>query len=362
MVQEADNARMTEDIADMIPRLLGSLEALAYVGRHLHPPNLADLIPHLKERHAGLVKSRQRLGELPWPGSLAFMQQQIMQSADHSIGALQTMEKAAAEDNGVMRAFSALQKTTRAVEALYPIADTLSPISRFFLEPAYRDDAVLLQTLTDADASREEVGTMQASNNRDQRGGVSIYVPEYYDESREWPLVVALHGGSGHGADTLWTWLREARSRGFIVLSPTSRDHTWSLMGDDVDAATIDRIVVGSCEQWNIDKRHILLTGMSDGGTYTLIKGLSQDSPFTHLAPISGTFHPLLMEGMVSVKNRPIYLVHGALDWMFKVDIARLAHETLSRAGAEVVYRELNDLSHTYPREENSGILDWFLN
>ena len=30
------------------------------------------------------------------------------------------------------------------------------------------------------------------------------------------------------------------------------------------------------------------------------------------------------------------------------------------QAGAEVVYREIADLSHTYPRDENGAILDWF--
>jgi phospholipase/carboxylesterase len=28
-------------------------------------------------------------------------------------------------------------------------------------------------------------------------------------------------------------------------------------------------------------------------------------------------------------------------------------------AGARVVYREVEDLSHTYPRDENPRILDW---
>jgi phospholipase/carboxylesterase len=27
--------------------------------------------------------------------------------------------------------------------------------------------------------------------------------------------------------------------------------------------------------------------------------------------------------------------------------------------GARLVYRELSDLSHTYPRDENPRILDW---
>jgi phospholipase/carboxylesterase len=53
----------------------------------------------------------------------------------------------------------------------------------------------------------------------------------------------------------------------------------------------------------------------------------------------------------------PVYLMHGALDWMFPVSVAREAHASLSAAGAQVVYREIENLSHTYPQEENPAIL-----
>src|SRR5260370_15074993 len=44
----------------------------------------------------------------------------------------------------------------------------------------------------------------------------SDLVPEYYTADRGWPLVMALHGGSGNGRGFLWSWLRDARSRGAI--------------------------------------------------------------------------------------------------------------------------------------------------
>jgi phospholipase/carboxylesterase len=82
--------------------------------------------------------------------------------------------------------------------------------------------------------------------------------------------------------------------------------------------------------------------------------------PFTHLAPACGVLHPALLGGgLARARGRPIYLVHGTLDWMFPVDTARMAREALLAAGARLVYREIEDLSHTYPREENPKILDW---
>jgi phospholipase/carboxylesterase len=67
------------------------------------------------------------------------------------------------------------------------------------------------------------------------------------------------------------------------------------------------------------------------------------------------------MAGARDIRGLPVYLAHGALDWMFPVDMARQARDSLAAAGAAVTYREIEDLSHTYPREENRLILDWFL-
>ena len=36
------------------------------------------------------------------------------------------------------------------------------------------------------------------------------------------------------------------------------------------------------------------------------------------------------------------------------------ACDVLTEAGADLCYRELPDLSHTYPRSENGAILSWF--
>ena len=51
--------------------------------------------------------------------------------------------------------------------------------------------------------------------------------------------------------------------------------------------------------------------------------------------------------------------MHGKLDWMFPVQVARQTSQALSAAGADVTYRELDDLSHCYPREINPAILNW---
>jgi phospholipase/carboxylesterase len=145
-------------------------------------------------------------------------------------------------------------------------------------------------------------------------------------------------------------------------MAPTSRDRTWSIMGGhDVDAGPLCAMVESIARRYPVDRARVLLTGMSDGATYALLCGLQEDMPFTHLAPACGVLHPFLLAdgGLARAAGRPIYLVHGALDWMFPLHVARMTREALTAAGARLVYREIEDLSHTYPREENTKMLDW---
>ena len=123
----------------------------------------------------------------------------------------------------------------------------------------------------------------------------------------------------------------------------------------------LNRILDQVCARWSVDETRMLLTGMSDGGTFSYVSGLEHASRFTHLAPVSATFHPLMAEMADADRLRglPIHIVHGRQDWMFPVQTARQTQQLLAAAGADVVYRELDDLSHCYPREMNVEILRW---
>ncbi|HEX7036117.1 MAG TPA: dienelactone hydrolase family protein [Pseudomonadales bacterium] len=355
----------TDELLDattaMLPPLLRALEALGYAGRHLHPPDLPALVAGLRGLAEPLAAGLRAFEAIDWPDHLTLFQTRSRMAAAEALGALEGLAACLETRNPVLSAYRAMGGATRAVEALYPVAFMLPPVNRFFLCEPERDDPALQQALLASDPYAAGVGVMHAGNTAGDRGGFSLYVPEYHAPQTPAPLVVALHGGSGHGRSFLWTWLKEARSRGAIVLAPTSRQDTWSLMDPAVDAVHLRELVEHVKSEWAIDESRILLTGMSDGGTFAYLAGLEDDAPYTHLAPVSATFHPLLLEiaGAERLRGLPVYLVHGALDWMFPVDVARLAREALTAAGADVTFREIADLSHTYPREENVRILDW---
>jgi phospholipase/carboxylesterase len=353
-----------EIVARLVPAILKALHVIEFAGRHLAPQTLPRLIETVGQRDSDLAPALEQSRAFDWPERLAPARECLERAADETLQSVSGLLAAPRAEQPVLAAYRAIRGYARACEALYPMAPHLRPVNQFFLERPARDDNARIEQLGAIDPAKSDVGVMHIGGPAGTRGGFSLYVPEDYEPSRAWPLVAALHGGSGNGGAFLWSWLREARTRGLILLAPTASGQTWSLMEPDLDADNINRMLAEIGGRWNLDRDRQLMTGMSDGGTYTYVWGLRAGCPFTHLAPIAAAFHPMLMMTMADtnrVRGLPIHIVHGALDWMFSARTAQVAQQTLAQGGADVIYREIADLSHTYPRDENGAILDWFL-
>ena len=353
---------LLEATTGLVLPLLHALDALQQAGRLMHPPALAEVVQAIAPYQEPLEAGRQTFTAVQWPEHLEAFTLHANMATTLALRAFDGFARALEQPEPAMAAYKAMGFATQAYAAAYPLAAMLPPVSRFYLEPDVRDDSALQQKLMEADPQRPNVGVMHADNASEERGGFSVYVPEYY-QGETVPLVVALHGGSGHGRHFLWSWLRAVRSNPCILIAPTSSERTWSLMNPAADSQRLHDLVAYAKEHWSVDPERILLTGMSDGGTFSYVSGLQSDSPFTHLAPCSASFHPMLLEvvDQQRLQGLPIYLMHGALDWMFPVSVAQEANAALSAAGAKVEYREIANLSHTYPQEENSRILNWLL-
>lgn len=351
------NEVVVDDIVAMLPSLLQSIEALALIARYLNPLEFDRIMEATGAPEEALRAVRLRLAQ--WPEGFADVKTALQSASDSVLAAFEGLRAVRQGHGEFVAVLRALRHLPRAEEALYPLATRFPPVSSFFVSAALRQDAALLARL--AEPPRPDTGIFHDHDEPGSRGGFSLYVPEYYAPDRSWPLVMALHGGSGNGRRFLWSWLRDARSLGAILVTPTAVGSTWALMGEDADTPNLMRILDTIRSRWNIDDTRLLLTGMSDGGTFCYVTGLESGSPFTHLAPIASTFHPLMAEMADAQRMRglPIYLVHGRLDWMFPVEIARRTREALTAAGANITYREIDDLSHTYPREINPTILSW---
>ena len=189
------------------------------------------------------------------------------------------------------------------------------------------------------------------------------YVPENYDPNTAWPLIICLHGGYGRGEDYIWAWLRPAKSKGYLLLSPKSVDVTWSVLQPPLDVESITRMFDEVCATYAVDTSRVYLSGLSDGGTFTYMLGLSRPDMFTGIAPIAGDFHAMLdpMLRRKQGQGLPLYIVHGVHDFIFPVATIRQGYELLSNIGYNATYEELPDWGHAYTSRINEElVLPWF--
>lgn len=352
-----------EDVLlSVIEPILEGLRVFERSSRYLGPGTTDSINSELLATRQNLRAASENLRETDWLLEAQPIRDSVSEAYRVALRSLESLDEIGKQANDMMPIYRALGARARVCEALYPLASHFSLIHRYFLDSRKQE----IPRIKVGDDSKDEGirGVHHIENDRKQRGGFSLYVPESYEAERVYPLVFALHGGSGHGSTYLWSWLRTARTEELVLVSPTSVGGTWAIMGPDLDSPNLYRILESIRGIVNIDDRKLLLTGMSDGGTFTYVSGCTDDSPFTHLAPCSASFHPMLIEMMSKdrLRNLPICITHGALDWMFTVDIAQTAEYAFSAAGASVFYREIPDLAHTYPEDANPELVDWFLN
>lgn len=348
-------------IGRLLVATLPAIDALDDTARCLAPDTLGALASQADA--SALDAAIAEAEAFAWPDRLAPVRDCLMQAAAGARAAMDGLVAAPGEASPMLAAGRALSRRARAEAALYPLAPFLPAVGRHFLEPWARQDAALLARLTAVPPGRDGTGVMHLGGPPGTRGGCALYVPETYDPARPPPLVVALHGGSGNGGDFLWTWLRQARSRGLLLVAPTSPGRTWTLDDPGADGEVIEHILADVQARWPVDPTRRLLTGMSDGGTLCYGLGLQDGQPFTHLAPVAAAFHPVLMmlAHPARIRGLPIHILHGARDWMFPAATAREAARVLAEAGAMVTSEEIGDLAHAWPRERTGAIADWFL-
>ena len=190
------------------------------------------------------------------------------------------------------------------------------------------------------------------------RDGI-LYVPQSYSPDTPTPLVVALHGAGGEGAD--WaSYYARAEDRGFVLLAPDSRSGTWDAIRSDfgADVDFLDRALRHTFDRYRIDPARLALAGFSDGASYALTLGVSNGDLFSDLIAFSpGLFRPT----DPIVGKPPVFVSHGRGDRILPVSNSRnQIVPALQGNGYNVTYVEF-DGGHEVPAGVSELALDWFL-
>jgi len=163
------------------------------------------------------------------------------------------------------------------------------------------------------------------------------------------PLVVLLHGATGHPERVLPLLRADAERGGFLLLAPKSRGYTWDIIGGAFgpDIAMLDRLLADVFDRVEVDPARIALAGFSDGASYALTVGLINGGLFSRILAFSPGF---LVPGRRTGKPA-VFVSHGDADAVLPIDrCSRRIVPPLRADGYQVDYREFAG-GHTVPAE-----------
>ena len=188
-----------------------------------------------------------------------------------------------------------------------------------------------------------------------------LYVPQTYDPSFSFALIICLHGAGFSGDSYLERWVPRLK-QGYILACPTiSMGAWWTRQGEDLVLATLHAVR----SRYHIDLDRVFLTGMSNGGIGAWIIGMHQAPLFAGVAPMASGIDKVLYPFLDNLKQTSVYVIHGLHDQVMPVRLSRELVKEMKRRNIKYVYREHN-LSHPYagghffPREELPGLVEWF--
>jgi len=195
------------------------------------------------------------------------------------------------------------------------------------------------------------------------------YLPRDYanDTSKNYPLLIFLHGGSTRGTDTLdlyssgpFDQIYRGRHFPFIVVAPQCPKHIrWSTEN------WFENFYSDLIEKYRIDTSRIYLTGASLGGSGTWYLAIKNPDVFTAIAPISGfTRHmDYISENIEKLKNIPIWAFHGESDNVVPVEETDYLVNKLSEINYQIKYTREKDVGHSihWLVYSENKIYDWFL-
>ena len=237
-------------------------------------------------------------------------------------------------------------------EALRLVEEGRSPVNEDMVEALSRHAEMVVAVGSGADylgSQRNEFWSAYYSQ-ADGSGQVFVtMVPEDFDEGREYPLVVQLHGANELPKPG---WDLRHASQDYLEVWPTGRGtNGYHGLGEDDVLQVIEHM-----KRWyTIDPNRVYVTGRSMGGGGSWMIASRHPDLFAATAPLYG--YPLPV-GLENLRNVPVFNQHGARDWLVPISQSRYAVNALERMGYAVAHKECAECGHNVPEY---GAVEWML-
>ena len=198
-----------------------------------------------------------------------------------------------------------------------------------------------------------------------------LYIPDSYDESRSWPLIIALHGTLGFEPSldivrqqSPTAFVGDQVEFPFIVISPQGPDAPW-----DIYHEPMEELIRHLGESLSIDSKAQFLTGLSTGAVGAWQWALAFPNRFTGLALIAGPpsspLFELDPEATCKLKDLPILIGHSEADERAPIEATRAAIMALEDCGSTkitfMIYPDLNHAESFATAFTGPDLYDWML-
>ena len=185
-----------------------------------------------------------------------------------------------------------------------------------------------------------------------------VFLPQGYNASRAYPLIVGLHGAGGSALDYCRMWEGEANGHGFILACLQSNDSTgwWPYAANVTTIAIVHKMQ----ESYNISD--IFLSGYSAGARLSYHVSLWNPHVFRGISIASGSFFwTPSQDELKNAKGQHYYVFHGEDDTVRPLSDGMVPVNMLEQYGANVTFTLLPNHGHEFPSEEKDNITEWFI-
>jgi predicted peptidase len=187
-----------------------------------------------------------------------------------------------------------------------------------------------------------------------------LFVPEGYDKTKPYPLLLWLHGGgtrgndlklllaygNEHGIGFLARPDNQARYPSFILAPQCPPNRFWGDSESTQPSAEM-RLVLEILdkirEDYAVDSRRLYVMGMSLGGYGTWDIIIRRPATFAAAVPICGGGNP---SKATLIAQTPIWAFHGDEDEMVNVSESQRMIAALKKAGGQPRYTEYKGVGH----------------
>lgn len=198
-----------------------------------------------------------------------------------------------------------------------------------------------------------------------------ILLPENFDASKKYPLLLFLHGAGERGNDNeqqlthgAKLFLKDSVRKQFpaIIIFPQCPENNYwsnvkiSSVGDNrtfnfqVDGdptlplALTQKMLKDYIKKGNVNTKKVYIMGLSMGGMGTFEMLWRNPKQFAAAIPICGGARPETVSKYA--KKTAVWIFHGAKDAVVPVDFSRTMYKALQDAGCDVKYTEYPEVNH----------------